>query len=222
VCLVSLEISGAAHAQSAWARGDRAYRAGRFTEAETLYAQRARGGKAPPAVMVNLAATRARTGKSAEAEAGLRAVHDAKPPAGQTATYDLGTLLAGRGELDEALRELRIALERNPGDEDARFNYEWALRQRRSRQNPEQQPQQPRPQPSPSQPQQQTPQPQPTQPQQQPQNPGANPPPTPQRGQRMDRQQAERLLGSLEELERLEQQRLRRVRVMRERRGRDW
>ena len=207
-----------ADAQSDWARGDDAFRKGRWTDAESLYTRRLRHGPSPE-VRVNLATARARAGKGELAKAGLQEAAGAPGVAGQTAAYNLGTLEAEDKVYDEALAELRRALERDPRDEDARVNYEWVLRakERQRRQQPP-----PKPQPQPSRPQPQG---------GGAQNPSAgNPPPSPppeqspppQVGQGLNRQQAEQLLGSLQELERLEQQRMRRVRVMRERRGKDW
>ncbi len=224
VALAAAAVSGVApaRAQSDWAHGDVAFRRERWATAESLYARRARRS-APAEVKVNLATARARAGKADLARDGLRQAEGAPGRAGQVAAYNLGTLLAEDRAYDDALRELRHALERHPGDEDARFNYEWTLRQREQERRRSQRPQEPQPQPS--------------QPDAGGQGsnappsagaPGAQPPlaprpaPPPEMGRGMDRQQAEQLLGSLQELERLEQQRLRQVRVMRERRGRDW
>jgi Ca-activated chloride channel homolog len=210
-----------AMAQSAWARGDRAFAQGRWAAAESLYAIRA-ARRASPAVQVNLATARARAGNVAGAEDALRRASAARGPAGQTGSYNLGTLQAERGAYDDALASLRQALERDPADDEARWNYEWTLRRKQERRRNPQAP--PRPQPQQPQPQQGgqgQPQPSPSQQAPAPQQAGENPPqPQPRGG--MDRRQAEQLLGSLQELERLEQQRLRQMRVMRERRGRDW
>ena len=209
-----------AGAQSAWARGDGAFRKRRWAAAESLYALRLKGG-APAEVRVNLATARARAGKGNEAREALSGELAAPGRAGQTAAYNLGTLQSENRDWDEALRNLRRALERDPGDEDARFNYEWTLRRREEeRRRQSSQSQQPPPQPQPSQPQPQSPS--TGTPPPQPPPPSAQPPPPPEMGHGLDRRQAEQLLGSLQELERLEQQRMRRVRVLRDRRGKDW
>jgi len=219
--------AGQAAAQSDWARGDKAFKAERFTAAESLYARRARGG-APPDLRVNLATTRALSGRGpAAAESSLATLMSAGGAAGRTAAYNLGTLQAKRGAFDDAIQSLRKAMEMDPNDKDARYNYELALRrqqQQKSQGNPP-----PQPQPQQPSPQQSNPKPN----QAQSQNPPPNAPPAPQQNMpeaqqappppgSMDRRTAEQLLGSLSELERLEQQRLRKVRVVRERRGRDW
>jgi Ca-activated chloride channel family protein len=241
--LLLLSVSRVAVAQSAWARGDRALKAGRYGAADSLYTRRL-AGHAPDEVRVNRATARALRDQAAGGSTpgapgrpdpapldelrGLT-VHDGR--AGRAAGYNLGTLLGERRDFDPALGALRQVLERDPGDADARWNYELLMRRKReqanARQNPQpQQPQQrsgggagagnPPPKPGPAGTAPPQPQPQPAAP-----TPGP-PSPTMQRSGRMDREQAERLLGALQDLERLEQQRRRQVRVTRERRGRDW
>jgi len=220
--VLALLLAVPAHGQSAWARGDRAFRGQRFAAAESLYARRLRAG-GPAPVQVNRATARALAGNAASAESALATLIDAPAASGAAASYNLGTLQAERRQFDQALASLRHALEREPRDQDARYNYELALRRRREqgRQgSPPPTPADPAPRgggpsPTPSSPSPASPPPQLQSPQPQPQaapiHPGA-----------MDRRTAEQLLGSLSELERLEQQRLRKVRVVRERRGRDW
>jgi tetratricopeptide (TPR) repeat protein len=235
-------------AQSAWARGDRALKAGRYGAAESLYTRRL-AARAPDDVRVNRATARALReqgspgapaspspgpaaaggGPEAVPEDELRQLAARDTRAGRAAGYNLGTLLGGRGENDEALAALRQVLERDPGDADARWNYELLERRKRESANPR-----PKPEPSPSRPQAGGqggaghPQPQPgpagTTPQPSPPGPPQPGPPAPgmQRSGRMDREEAERLLSALQDLERLEQQRRRQVRAVRERRGKDW
>lgn len=223
-------LAAPAAAQSPWAKGDRAFEGRRYAEAESLYARRARRG-APAALRVNLATARALAGRGAAAERELERLTAEKAAPGQTASYNLGTLLGERREYDRALGELRRALERNPDDADARWNYELLRRQRdEARGGGQQQPQQAPQQPRPGEQgdggrggqdrQQQPPQPGPG-PAPQP-APDAPPPPSPGAATGMTRQQAEQLLGSLQELERLERQRGQRVRATRERKGKDW
>jgi Ca-activated chloride channel family protein len=213
-----------ASAQTAWAKGDQAFKAGRWAEAESLYTIRMQKG-AKPEIGVNRATARAKAGRTDEGEAGLEPLAPTAGKVGQIASYNLGTLRGERGDTDRALASLRKALERDPTDEDARFNYEWVLRHRRLPPKKPSSGGSQQPQPSPSQP---SPGGQQPQPQQQRPSPGQPPQsqttpqqrPQPQRG--MTREQADRILGSLEQLERLEQQRVRQVRVMREKRGKDW
>jgi tetratricopeptide (TPR) repeat protein len=176
-------------------------------------------------VAVNRATARALEGRRDEAEQELSRYIDARGATGNNARYNLGTVLGEEKKYDQALDMLRRALERNPGDEDARWNYEWLKQRKEQEKNPNQQ--QPRPQPQ-KQPQQQQPQnsqPQNSQPQNTPpQNPGGGQQ-KPQGGsspQQMSREQADQLLGALQELARADQQRQRKVRVLRERHGKDW
>lgn len=220
-----------AQAQSPWAKGDRAFKAGRWADAETLYARRARKS-APAPLKVNLATARALGGKTEAAERDLSRLTAEKGATGQMAGYNLGTLFAGRRDYDRALAELRRAIERDPSDADARWNYEFVRRQAEEEKKqqgggkkPEEEPKEPSPgeqQPQGKGGDDQRPQaPQQGPPQSTPQN---TPPPKPGAGGApgMTRQQAEQLLGSLQELERLERQRTQRVRAMRERKGKDW
>lgn len=228
VALLAMSLAGAAApalAQTDWARGDRAFREGRYAAAESLYRRRAaRDG--PAAVRVNRATARALAGAPASAESSLRALTDASGAAGPTAAYNLGTLQAKDGRFEAALAALRQALELDPDDADARYNYELAMRRERERRSPGEPPPSPSPaDPTPrgggQDPQAGSPPPQP--PPGAPQAPQPQPQGPPQQGpEGMDRRTAEQLLGSLSELERLEQQRLRKVRVVRERRGKDW
>jgi tetratricopeptide (TPR) repeat protein len=144
VALLLLLVPGVARAQSEWARGDRAFRAGEWAVAESLYARRL-GHGAPPEVRVNLATARAKAGQVDRAERELSALAGGGTRAGRAAGYNLGTLLGERGELERGLAALRSTLKRDPGDEDARWNYEVLLRERQRRQ----QQKNPRPEPKP-------------------------------------------------------------------------
>ena len=230
----SLLLAPDAAAQSAWARGDAALRAGHPAVAESLYTLRLLK-RAPDDVRVNRATARALRGPGAPGatpepgpEDELRRLSSGASRASRAAGYNLGTLLGERREYDPALGALRQVLERDPSDEDARWNYEFLMRRKRDEANAARSPQHSQPQPRPggagggSAPQKpgpagaNAPQPQPGAPQ-----PGP-PAPSMQRSGRLDREQADRLLGALQDLERIEQQPRRQVRVMRERHGRDW
>jgi Ca-activated chloride channel family protein len=217
VALLVLLVPGTARAQSEWARGDRAFRAGEWMAAESLYTRRVRHG-GPQEVRVNLATTRAKAGQAERAERELSALAAGDTRAGRTAGYNLGTLLGERGELERALVALRGTLKRDPADEDARWNYEVLLRELRQREQPK------HPKPEPKRPQAgaggTTPQPQAAAPSPPPTS-GAPPPAGGPQGA-MSRSQAERLLDALAELERSQAGRRRKVRVTDEKRGKDW
>ncbi len=216
-----------ARAQSDWARGNAAFKKGEYVDAESLYAKRARKSKStPPALQVNRATARALAGDRDGATRDLERLTDAAGHAGRDARYNLGTVLGEKHELDEALARLREALVHDPSDQDARWNYEVLLAQKRR----EQQQKEKKPEPQKGQP---PPQPQQSQPQSSPsQNSPGQPPPsagntpqqqTPQSGQQgMTRDQAQQLLGALDEMQRAENQRQHKVRVLRDRHGKDW
>ena len=185
-------------------------------------------------MLVNLATARARLGRPAAEWEGALARQVAAPGrAGQAASYNLGTLRGEGRDYGPAMESLRRALERDPNDADARWNYELLAREQQAaaqKQKPRREPK-----PSPSQPSSggQTPQdaqqgrppqaPQGGQGQQPPPQAGApQPPNAPGTPSGMSRQQAEQLLGSLQELERLEKQRAKRSHVTAERKGKDW
>ncbi|PYP40782.1 MAG: hypothetical protein DMD43_07845, partial [Gemmatimonadetes bacterium] len=232
--LLCLLVPSTARAQSYWARGDRAFKAGRFAAAESLYALRLRpgglgrlfGGLAAPApVRLNRATAHALKGSGTEADDDLRRLAGRDDRVGNTAGYNLGTLLGQRQEYDPALIELRRVLERDPADAEARWNYEVLLRRRQEERRQSQKPEQ-RPQPAPAAggsggggaPQ--------ARPQAQPRSPqpvaGGEEQTSAGAAGGMSRAQAEQLLNALDELARVEQQRQRKVRAAQEKRGRDW
>ena len=235
VLAAALLAPASVSAQTAWAKGDGAFRRGQWADAESLYAQRVRRG-APPPVQVNLATARARQGKPLAAwEGPLERLGETAGRAGAAARYNLGTLFGERKDYDRALVELRRALERDPNDADARWNYELLARDREAeRQKQDERPKDPK-QEKPEKSEggqgsqgqqgaqgQQPPQPQGGGAQQQPAPGQARPHSSAGASAGMTTQQAEQLLGSLQELERLERQRARRTQVTSERRGKDW
>ena len=215
-------------AQTAWARGDRAFAKGRFGAAESLYATRLKR-RPNDDVRVNRATAAGLAGHAADAERELEKLGQSRGRAGDAARYNAGTLKAERRANEEALAALRKALEANPKDADARWNYEVVgKRIDEQRRKDEQQkresgggggnepkPSQPQPQP---QPQGQQPQPAPKAPAQQ----GPTPPSPNAQGGGMTKEQADRLLNALQDLSRSEQQKRQAVRPANERKGKDW
>ena len=221
--------AGEVRAQSAWARGDAAWRKQEYARAESLYVQRARRGKAPTELLANLASVRAEQSKGdTVAEKALMRIAGRPDRAGQMSGYNLGTLLGRRGATHRSLAELRRAIERDPTDLDARWNYELMRRREKDEQKQAQKPDQPKPSDDPKpQPQPQAgqggdaPQPPPDPGKGQP-SPQADAPPAPGMQQPMTKDQAERLLGSLGDLERLERKRQQANQAQKQKRGKDW
>jgi Ca-activated chloride channel family protein len=184
-------------------------------------------------VQVNLATARARQGKPPAAwEGPLARLGETAGRAGVAARYNLGTLFGERKDYDRALAELRRALERDPNDADARWNYELLARDREAaKRKQEQRPKDPRQEKQQKSESGQGSQGEQGQPPPQPQGGGAQQQPPPAQVPQpasggaapgMTTQQAEQLLGSLQELERLERQHARRAKVTGERKGKDW
>lgn len=224
VVIGCLLVALPARAQTDWARGDLAFRAGHWKEADSMYASRLKRG-GPSSLRVNRATTRARAGGIDEAERELRQLSTDNDRAGRAAGYNLGTLFGEGRRWDDALNELRRSLERDPGDAEARWNYEIILKRRhakRERELPKPEPQSGTGAGAPQ--------------------PAANPPgaaslpqaprPAPSAlqsavaaaaaGQGMSRAQAEQLLDALAAQARIDLERQHRVRVMSDKRGKDW
>jgi len=227
--LLLVALPRAVSAQSDWARGDQAFKRKDWARAESLYARRARQARPAPGVLANLATARANQSHADSVERDLASLTSRDDPAGRMAGYNLGTLLGRRGELNSALAELRRAIERDPDDADARWNYEWLQGQKQQQaKKPDQkgggeQPEQRDPKQGQRDPGQGAPQPQ--QPQGDPAQSRSTPAPAPDvpgMQQPMTREQAEQLLGSLGDLERIERQDKRRSQMRREKQGKDW
>ncbi|HEY8484615.1 MAG TPA: tetratricopeptide repeat protein [Longimicrobiales bacterium] len=124
-------------------RGNRLYREGRYAEAVEAYRAALASGRASPELHYNLGTALLQLGRYAEAERHLReAVRAADPELRHRAYYNLGNryLLEARDGkpdeeartrlLDEAVDAYKEALRLRPGDQDAKWNLELALRDR--------------------------------------------------------------------------------------------
>jgi len=196
-------------------RGNRLYRQGRYAEAVEAYRAALRDGNESPTLHYNLGTALLRLGKLDEAEQHLRAALASIDPEQRERTlYNLGNryleegLGAGDPEqrrrlLDAAVDAYRDALRLDPGDLDAKWNLELALREQQ---------QQPPPQQGGQQQQQQDQQGQNDDPQGDQDQQQNGPPPASsnqdfrpdERGDpgEMTREEAERLLGAIEQAER--------------------
>ncbi|HSJ25858.1 MAG TPA: VWA domain-containing protein [Longimicrobiales bacterium] len=123
-------------------RGNRMYREGRYEEAVDAYRRVVESGRSSPEVHYNLGTALLAMGAYQEAEQHLQAALQAVEPDVRNRTfYNLGNrfLAEGRAQqdlqrqgqlLDAAIEAYRRALRIAPGDVDAKWNLEMALRDR--------------------------------------------------------------------------------------------
>ncbi|MGH7554466.1 MAG: tetratricopeptide repeat protein, partial [Longimicrobiales bacterium] len=123
-------------------RGNRHYRAGRYAEAVEAYQEAIRDGNNSPQVRYNLGTALLRLGRFDEAEQQLQlALAGVDPDLRQRAYYNLGNryLEAARADsnaegqdqlLDAAIDAYKQSLRLQPGDADAKWNLEMALREK--------------------------------------------------------------------------------------------
>ena len=123
-------------------RGNRLFRAGEYAEAVEEYRAALRAGDDSPTLRYNLGTALLELGRYDEAQEHLEAALSAvDPQLRQWVHYNLGQRFledarsstdprAGMGLYDAAVEAYRQALRLQPGDEDAKWNYELALRER--------------------------------------------------------------------------------------------
>lgn len=192
-------------------KANEAYERGDYAQAAELYRQALDRSPDDSRLHFNLANALARSGQAQEAiehYERFRSLSES-PEEQSLADYNIGNLMVDQQQLEEAVKAYREALRKNPADNDARHNYELALRQQQ-----QQEQQQPDPDPSrddqdddqdrddDSDDQQQD-----FQQDQQPDS-GESPPdqdqepPTTDMGEEMTREEAEQVLDALEQRER--------------------
>lgn len=125
-------------------RGNRLYRAGKYAEAVAEYRDALRNGDDSPTLRYNLGTALLKVGRYQEAQEQLEAALDAvDPELREYVHYNLGQRYledaraaerqnpqAAPGLYDAAVEAYRQALRLRPGDADAKWNYELALRER--------------------------------------------------------------------------------------------
>ncbi len=221
-----------AHAAHPLVEGNRLYAKGDFRGAVRVYREALAKRPDDAALLTNLGAALYRLGDYRAAEEAFARARSKNARLEGQASYGRGDAQFKQQRYREALSAFREALEKRPGDADARFNYELTLRKLRAEESerPEQEP--------PPDPEQEGQggggggggggQPQdPAQPNpNQPPSPGGSPPPQAQPGGaasgQLPRDDAERLLDALASGERHARAAAQRARGGEERRERDW
>ncbi|HPJ72834.1 MAG TPA: tetratricopeptide repeat protein, partial [bacterium] len=125
------------------AEGNRLYREGNYQEALSRYGAAAQALPDAPQIFYNQANThyRMRDFKTADSLYKKIAGKD-EGSLGAWAWYNLGNSLMGQEKYREALEAYRHSMRLAPGDEDAKYNYEIALRRQQQQQQEQQQQQQ--------------------------------------------------------------------------------
>ncbi len=195
-------LSDARKANEAFERGD-------YAEAVQLYRQALDQDPDNPRLHFNLGNAYYHLGLTDEAKESYERFRQLSESRVEQsfADYNTGRMMIDQGDYDEAVNYFREALRNNPDDEDAKFNYELALRQQQEQpeqdpqddeeegngdgQNDQQQDQQDQDQPDPGQ--------QPDMPQDDDGNQEQQPQPRPND---MTREEAENILDALEQIER--------------------
>ncbi len=136
ILIAALLISGPVDNNRA-REANRAYEAGEYQRAEALYREILQQSPDNTQILFNLGNALARQGKIEEsAEVFDRYRREVTDPVERApAEYNLGHLHGETGNTDEAITHFRQALDLDPEDEDAKFNYE--LLKRRQQQSPE-------------------------------------------------------------------------------------
>ncbi|MGQ0815208.1 MAG: VWA domain-containing protein [Gemmatimonadota bacterium] len=140
--LVLLVAFNTAFALGELERGNRLYRAGKYAEAVREYEKAVANGNDSPELLYNLGTALLRVGRYEDAEKQLRlALRELRAAVRQRAYYNLGNRYleharkggdpqAATQLLDAAVETYKQALRLEPGDMDAKWNLELALRER--------------------------------------------------------------------------------------------
>lgn len=133
-------------------KANEAYEKGNYAEAEALYLKAIEENPEDARLYFNLGNAQAKQGKTEEAiESYMEAKALAKDPADKAgAEYNIGTLMAQTSQWKPATAHFKKALKLNPGDPDAKHNYELALAKQQEEQEEQQQQQENQPPPKPS------------------------------------------------------------------------
>ena len=117
-------------------KANQAYENGNYEEAAELYRSAITEDPDNPKLHFNLGNALAKMGNAEQAEAAFSRYKSLveKPVDESLADYNTGKMLTDMEQYDQALNYFRDALKNNPEDEDARHNYELALRKQQEQQ----------------------------------------------------------------------------------------
>ncbi|MEO1020938.1 MAG: tetratricopeptide repeat protein [Bacteroidota bacterium] len=120
---------------------NKAYEAGDYVLAETLYREAIEADPENPKLYFNLGNALAEQGKTQEAMEQYLEFRARAESADEKAMaeYNMGTLLTKNEDWDPAIAHLKSALKLNPSDEDARHNLELALAKKEEQEGENQQ-----------------------------------------------------------------------------------
>lgn len=122
-------------------KANQAYKNGNYQEAAELYRSAIADDPENAKLHFNLGNALAKMGNTEEAETAFSRYKSLveNPVDESLADYNTGKMLTDLEQYDEALNYFREALRNNPDDEDARHNYELALRKQQEQQQEDQQ-----------------------------------------------------------------------------------
>jgi Ca-activated chloride channel family protein len=122
-------------------KANQAYENGNYQEAAELYRAAIAQDPENPKLHFNLGNALVKMGNAEQAEAAYSRYKSLtnNPEDNSLADYNTGKMLTDLEQYDQALNYFREALKNNPDDEDARFNYELALRKQQEQQQENQQ-----------------------------------------------------------------------------------
>ena len=142
---LSLTLPARAAAPGEVAEGNRLYAEGKFEEALNAYHRAAQDEPDSPRIFFNLGDALYRLGRHRESDDLFRKVgraRESSPALAAGAWYNLGNSLLEQENLEESLQAYRRAIEADPADLDAKYNYEVALLRQQQQQQQQQQKQQ--------------------------------------------------------------------------------
>ena len=133
--LLAVGIPALSNAQTSWQKGDRLYRAGKFSEAAAAYKKALSDTGAQQAAGYNLGNALYRSGKFGEAQKAYEAAKGSIKTG--RAAYNEGNSWAEQKKWKEAMEAYKESLRRTPTAQDAQYNYNYARAQQQAQEQKE-------------------------------------------------------------------------------------